>query len=213
MTNVFSTEFTDEFTASASTRVYENERHKLDIDTSLFFASTDGAAFGGNYDDGGISIFKLSDSAPGAGPLFDTATRGTSIVVDGADATYSSTLPPGLAITPAGNIIYGNGNGKPSVNVIVYSYSGLDSASGDYGSENGVLSTTETIADFNVHVGLTGANKLGSLSAIAYGQNLDGRGVLSIVDQNGTVNDYSDDRIFFFVQQDTPPLGTLIYIK
>jgi len=213
MTNVFSVNFTADFTASASTRVNEKERRKLDIDTSLLFASTDGSAFGGNYDDGGISVFKLSDSNPGTAPLFDTATRGTSVVIDGADATYNNNLPPGLAITPAGNIVYGNGNGKPSVNVIVYSYSGLDPASGDYGSENGVLAVMEAIADFNVHVGLSGADKLGSLSAIAYGQNLDGRGVLSIVDQNGTASDYLDDRVFFFVQQDTPPQGTLIYIK
>jgi len=213
-TNLFPLEdFTADFTASASTRIYEVERRKLDIDTSLLFASTDGSAYGGGYADGGISVFKLSDSAPGTGPMFDTATRGTNIVIAGGDSTYSGALPPGIAISPSGNVVYGKGNGKPSTNVVVYSYSGLDSSSGDYGSENGVFAEEESFSDFNAHVGLTGTNKLGSVSAIAYGANDEGQVILSIVDQNGTSADGSDDRIFFFVQQASPPMGTVIVIE
>lgn len=212
MTTPFTTAFTSNFTASASTRIYEIERRKLDIDTSLFFASTDAYSVGGAYHSGGIRVFKLSDSDPGTPPIFDTATPGTNIIIAGADATYSTQLPPGLAVTPDGNIIYGKGNGKPSTNVTVYSYSGLDSGSGDYGSENGVFAVLEAIPDFNVHAGLTGADQLGSLSAIAYGQNLAGRVILSIVDQNSTSTDHSDDRIFFFAQTDDAPVGTVISI-
>ena len=168
---------------------------------------------GGVYYDSGIRVFKLSDSDSGSPPIFDTATAGTNIVIGGADATYDGSLPPGLAITPAGNVILGDGNGKPSTNVTVYSYSGLDSGSGDYGSENGTFAELETITDFNAHAGLTGADRLGSLSAIAYGTNLAGRVILSIVDQSGTSGDHSDDRIFFFVQMDDPPKGTVVAIK